>query len=129
MRIALWIVQVLLGVAFIAAGGMKVFAYEKYRTMSEKNGPSGLTHGLVTFIGLSEIAGAVGIVLPMAVNVAPWLSPPPQPVSRLSCCSQFSTMSAVTSRQPRQEYCFCSVFLSRSGVLPTGLNAMRVYQQ
>jgi hypothetical protein len=54
---------------------MKVFAYEKYRTMSEKNGPSGLTHGLVTFIGLSEIAGAVGIVLPMAVNVAPWLSP------------------------------------------------------
>ena len=75
MNIALWTIQVLLGVAFIAAGGMKVFAYEKYRTMSEKNGPSGLTHGLVTFIGLSEIAGAVGIVLPMAVNVAPWLSP------------------------------------------------------
>jgi hypothetical protein len=43
--------------------------------MSEKNGPSGLNHGLVTFIGLSEIAGAVGIVLPMAANVAPWLSP------------------------------------------------------
>ena len=75
MNIALWVVQVLLGVAFIAAGGMKVFAYEKYKTMSEKNGPSGLNHGLVTFIGLSEIAGAVGIVLPMAVNVAPWLSP------------------------------------------------------
>ena len=36
MNIALWAVQVLLGVAFIAAGGMKVFAYEKYRTMSEK---------------------------------------------------------------------------------------------
>ena len=52
MNIALWVVQVLLGVAFIAAGGMKVFAYEKYRTMSEKNGPSGLNHGLVTFIGL-----------------------------------------------------------------------------
>ena len=63
------------GLAFIAAGGMKVFAYEKYKTMSEKNGPSGLSHGLVTFIGLSEIAGAVGIILPMAFNVAPWLSP------------------------------------------------------
>ena len=36
MNIALWVVQVLLGVAFIAAGGMKAFAYEKYRTMSEK---------------------------------------------------------------------------------------------
>jgi uncharacterized membrane protein YphA (DoxX/SURF4 family) len=75
MNIALWAVQVLLGSAFIAAGGMKVFAYEKYKAMSEKNGPSGLNHGLVTFIGLSEIAGAFGIVLPMAFNVAPWLSP------------------------------------------------------
>jgi hypothetical protein len=26
------------------------------------------------FIGLSELAGAIGIVLPMAANVAPWLS-------------------------------------------------------
>ena len=75
MNMALWAVQVLLGVAFIAAGGMKVFAYEKYKTMSEKDGPSGLNRGLVTFIGFSEIAGAVGIVLPMAANVAPWLSP------------------------------------------------------
>ena len=75
MNIALWAIQLLLGVAFIAAGGMKVFAYEKYRTMSEKNGPSGLNPGLVTFIGLSEIAGAVGTAVPMAVNVVPWLSP------------------------------------------------------
>ena len=71
MNIALWVVQVLLGVAFIAAGGMKVFAYEKYKTMSEKNGPSGLNHGLVTFIGLSEIAGAVGIVLHTGPYVFP----------------------------------------------------------
>ena len=75
MNIALWIVQVLLAVAFIASGGLKLFAYQKYKAMSEKNGPSGLSRGLVTFIGLSEVAGAVGIVLPMAVNVAPWLSP------------------------------------------------------
>jgi hypothetical protein len=38
MNTALWIVQVLLGLVFIAAGGMKVFAYEKYKAMSEKNG-------------------------------------------------------------------------------------------
>jgi uncharacterized membrane protein YphA (DoxX/SURF4 family) len=50
MNIALWIVQLLLAAAFIAAGGMKVFAYDKYKAMSEKNGPSGLSHGLVTFI-------------------------------------------------------------------------------
>jgi hypothetical protein len=50
MNIALWIMQVLLAAAFTAAGGMKVFAYAKYKAMSEKNGPSGLNHGLVTFI-------------------------------------------------------------------------------
>jgi uncharacterized membrane protein YphA (DoxX/SURF4 family) len=64
----------LLAFAFIAAGGMKLFAYEKYKTQSEKNGPSGISRGLVTFIGVAEIAGSLGIVLPMATNTAPWLS-------------------------------------------------------
>jgi NAD(P)-dependent dehydrogenase (short-subunit alcohol dehydrogenase family) len=59
----------------VSAGAMKVFAYEKYKTMSEKNGPSDLKRGLAMFIDLSELAGAIGIVLPMAANVAPWLSP------------------------------------------------------
>jgi hypothetical protein len=37
----------LLALAFIAAGAMKLFAYEKYKTMSEKKGPTGLTRGLI----------------------------------------------------------------------------------
>ena len=76
MNVALWIVQGLLAFAFIAAGTMKVFAYEKYKAMSEKkNGPTGPSRGLITFIGMAEIAGSLGIVLPMATNIAPWLSP------------------------------------------------------
>jgi uncharacterized membrane protein YphA (DoxX/SURF4 family) len=75
MNVALWVVQGLLAFAFIAAGGMKLFAYEKYKAQSEKNGPSGITHGLATFIGVAEIAGALGIVLPMATNITPWVSP------------------------------------------------------
>jgi uncharacterized membrane protein YphA (DoxX/SURF4 family) len=75
MNLAIWIVQGLLAFAFIAAGGMKLFAYEKYKTQSEKNGPTGVTRGLTTFIGIAEIAGALGIVLPMGTNTAPWLSP------------------------------------------------------
>jgi hypothetical protein len=74
MNVALWVVQGLLAFAFVAAGGMKVFAYEKYKAMSEKNGPSGLTRGLISSIGGAELAGAIGIVLPMAAGVAPWLS-------------------------------------------------------
>lgn len=67
-------VQGLLALAFLAAGGTKVFAYEKFKARSEKNGPRGLTRGLTTFIGIAEVAGAIGIVLPMKVNIAPWLS-------------------------------------------------------
>ena len=74
MNVALWVVQVLLALAFIAAGGMKVFAYERYKAVTEKNGPSGITRGLATFIGICELAGAFGVVLPMATGVAPWLS-------------------------------------------------------
>lgn len=75
MNLAIWIVQGLLAFAFIGAGAVKLFAYEKYKTQSEKNGRTGVTRGLTTFIGIAEIAGALGIVLPMATNTAPWLTP------------------------------------------------------
>jgi uncharacterized membrane protein YphA (DoxX/SURF4 family) len=74
MHVALWVAQVILALAFIAAGGMKVFAYEKYKAMSEKNGPAGITRGLALFIGTAELAGAFGVVLPMATGIAPWLT-------------------------------------------------------
>jgi uncharacterized membrane protein len=74
MNVAIWIIQGIVALAFLAAGGMKVFAYEKYKATSEKNGPSGLTRGLVTFIGIAELAGALGVVLPMATGISPWLT-------------------------------------------------------
>lgn len=72
--IALWVVQALPALALIGSGAMKLFAYEKYRAMLEKNGPTGLTRGLVTFIGVAEIAGALGVILPLATGIAPWLT-------------------------------------------------------
>jgi uncharacterized membrane protein YphA (DoxX/SURF4 family) len=74
MNITLWVVQGLLAFAFIASGAMKLFAYEKYKT-GGKNGKTPITRGLATFIGVAEIAGGIGIVLPMATNIVPWLSP------------------------------------------------------
>jgi len=77
MNLALWIAQGLLCVLFLMAGGMKVFAYERYKKMGESRSPSqplGLSKGLVTFIGLSELAGAAGLVVPLATGVAPALT-------------------------------------------------------
>ena len=74
MNVTLWIVQGLLAFAFIAVGAMKLFAYEKFKAQSEKKRPAGIARGLAAFIGAAEIAGGVGIVLPMATNIAPSLS-------------------------------------------------------
>lgn len=74
MNLALWIVQGILACLFIAAGGMKLFAYPKYRAMLEKGGPVTLTHGFFTFLGIVELTGAAGVILPMALNIAPWLT-------------------------------------------------------
>src|SRR5207253_5281202 len=74
MNLTLWIVQGLLAFAFIAVGSLKMFAYEKFKAQSDKKGPVGITRGLAAFIGAAEIAGGMGIVLPMATNIAPSLS-------------------------------------------------------
>ena len=74
MNLALWIVQGILAFAFIIVGLMKVFAYKKYKSLTEKKGPTGITRGLAGFIGIAELTGGVGIILPVAINIAPWLS-------------------------------------------------------
>src|ERR1700676_4447937 len=74
MNVTLWIVQGLLAFAFIAVGSLKLFAYEKFKAQSEKKRPVGITRGLAAFFGLRWIAGGLGIVLPMATNIAPSLS-------------------------------------------------------
>ena len=74
MNLALWIVQGILACLFVGAGGMKLFAYAKYRAMLEKGGPVTLTHGFFTFLGIVELAGAAGVILPMALHIASWLT-------------------------------------------------------
>jgi len=77
MNVALWIVQGILSIMFLMAGGMKLFAYEKYKESAEKksggHGP-GVSRGLTTFIGICEVAGGIGLILPMATGIAPSLT-------------------------------------------------------
>ena len=58
----------------MVVGAMKLFAYEKFKAQSEKNGPAGITRGLATVIGVAELARGLGIVLPMATHIARSLS-------------------------------------------------------
>jgi uncharacterized membrane protein len=74
MNIALWIVQILLALAFTAAGVMKLT--QPKDAMREKMPfVDDFGSGAIRLIGLLEVLGAVGIVLPWLLGVAPWLTP------------------------------------------------------
>jgi hypothetical protein len=71
---ALWAAQFLLAAGFLFAGALKLF-YDRYSDLVIKAGSTPVGKGLAAFIGIAEIAGAVGAVLPMALHVAPVLTP------------------------------------------------------
>ncbi|MBX3046371.1 MAG: DoxX family protein [Anaerolineales bacterium] len=75
MNIVLWVVQALLGLAFAAAGANKVFNAEKAKAMPQMKWMKDVSDPLLRFIGLSEIAGALGLILPMLTGILPWLTP------------------------------------------------------
>jgi hypothetical protein len=78
---------------------MKLFAYEKFKVQSETNGPAGITRGLATFIGVPELAGGLGIVLPMSTHIARSLSLWAASDSQPSCCWQLAFTCAGTNRR------------------------------
>jgi len=73
MNVALWIVQGLLALMFLPAGMMKAFQYEKAKaTMPWAKDSS---KGLVNFIGVAELLGGLGLIIPWATGIAPALTP------------------------------------------------------
>ena len=73
MNIALWIVQVLLAVLYLYAGGMKVF--DTAKTREQLPWPKRHSDNFVHFLGVVELLGAFGVVLPMLTGILPWLTP------------------------------------------------------
>lgn len=67
----LWSVQGFLALFFLAAGAPKLIG----RGIERWTGFSELPRPLVVFIGITEVLGAAGLVLPMATGVLPWLTP------------------------------------------------------
>lgn len=74
-NIALWILQVLLGLAFISAGIMKTFQPVEALQAAGMGWVNDFPGFMVRFIGLSELAGGVGLILPAALRIKPVLTP------------------------------------------------------
>ena len=73
MNIALWIVQGLLAVAFLMAGGMKL-AQPKEKLATNMGWVEDFSQNTVRVIGLLEVLGAIGLILPMALSILPVLT-------------------------------------------------------
>ena len=74
MKIALWIVQALVALAFLGAGSMKLFTpYEDIA--AQMAWAADAPAWLVRFIGVAEVAGALGLILPPLTKIKPWLTP------------------------------------------------------
>ena len=97
MNIALWIVAGVFGIAYVAGGVVKLtMPYEKYA--AKLGWPGDFTPGNVRFMGVVEILGGIGLVLPGLVGVAPILVPV------AASCMALYMAGAITERLRRGEY-------------------------
>jgi len=71
LDLVLWSVQAFLALFFLGAGAPKILG----RGMERWTGFSEMPRGQVVFIGIVEVLGALGLVLPMATGSLPWLTP------------------------------------------------------
>src|SRR5262245_52175482 len=71
VNVILWSVQIFLALFFLGAA----FPTLTGRGLERWKGFSNLPRGLVLGIGIGEVLGSLGIVLPMATGILPWLTP------------------------------------------------------
>lgn len=76
MNIALWIVSGVLAALYLVAGVRKlVTSREQLLTQQGMGWAADYSQRTLHLIGVAEIAGALGLVLPQATGIAPLLTP------------------------------------------------------
>lgn len=69
-NIALWIVQALLAALFLFAGGMKLVL-----PIEEMTREVPMPGWFLRFVGIAEVLGAIGLILPWLLQIRPALTP------------------------------------------------------
>ncbi|GAA1214312.1 DoxX family protein [Pseudonocardia alaniniphila] len=75
MNVVAWVLQIVLAAAFLAAGGMKVARPKPVLVSAGMGYAADFSDGAIKAIGLIEVIGAVGLILPWLLGVAPALTP------------------------------------------------------
>lgn len=74
MELAVWIIQGILALLFLMAGIMKS-TQPKDKLVKSLPWVNDFSLQTVRFIGISELAGAIGIIMPQLTGILPILSP------------------------------------------------------
>ena len=75
MNVVLWIIAIVLALAFLAAGLMKLSRSREQLAASGMGYVEDLSPGTVKAIGVAEVLAAVGLILPGITGIAPILVP------------------------------------------------------
>jgi len=75
MNTILWICQGILSLAFLYSGINKTILSEQQLIAKGQTGVVNLRIGVIRFIGISEVLGAAGIIVPWLTNIWPVLTP------------------------------------------------------
>ena len=73
-NIGLWVAQILLALIYLAAGAMKLFQPVDALVASGLSFAADTPLGFIRFVALMEVLGAVGLILPAATRILPWLT-------------------------------------------------------
>ena len=97
MNTALWIAQILLVGMYGMAGAMKTFKTAKAKEQFPwaKN----RSDEYVRFVGISELLGALGLILPIITGILPWLT-----VLAAVGLALIQLLAIFTEHLPKKEY-------------------------
>ena len=70
LNVLLWVVQGLLALIFLFAGGMKLVL-----PLEAMTAPIALPGPFIRFLGVTEVLGAIGLILPALLRIRPGLTP------------------------------------------------------
>lgn len=73
----IWAVQGILAAVFLLSGAMRLLAFDRYIGMVEERSgrDAALSRPLLTVVGVSEVAGGLGLILPWTTGILPVLTP------------------------------------------------------
>lgn len=75
MNIALWVVQIILALIFFMAGTMKLIKSKNELRENLGDWLDQYSGSTIKLIGLLEVLGAIGMILPITINFFPILTP------------------------------------------------------